>query len=256
MRLFRKKTLPDMDATTPDERAAALAALVGTAPCNERDCAETTGMPCEYVDRRERHCRTAWCPTHRMIVDDHIFCRRHAGVVSALPSDALQTIALPDIDNRAPSLVGWMARQIDADVWRLMLRELDASSGGQLIADPVTLVFLGVERQRAWERAWKLVSHEGDQRRVSLVVQENKDEELIVKVGPNVVDRVVPPWIVHRQRGELIAADQDALERGELNQRVIDAVQMGLERERTLSEAVSRTAGTPFLRVSDRMETT
>ena len=110
---------------------------------------------CEYVDRRGRECRTAWCIEHRVTIEDRVYCRRHAGVVSALPSlDSSPTVSLPDLDNRAPSLVGWVSRQIDGDVWRLLLKELSAGSGGQLVADPVTLVFVGIGRQRAWERAW------------------------------------------------------------------------------------------------------
>ena len=255
MPLFRKSKPQAPVEKTPEERAAELAARLGTLPCNERGCNETTGIACSYVDRRDRNCRTAWCPAHRMVVDEQIYCRRHAGVVSALPSETALSTPLPDLDNRAPSLVGWMARQIDADVWRLMLRELDAAAGGQLIADPVTLVFIGVERQRAWERAWKLATHEGDQRRVSLVVEEANDHEVVIKVGSNVVDRLVPPWIAHRQRGETVTPEDDLREREQLNQHVLEAVERGLLRERELADTLSRVPGTPFLRVAEQMET-
>jgi hypothetical protein len=136
-----------------------------------------------------------------------------------------------------------------------MLRELDAAAGGQLIADPVTLVFIGVERQRAWERTWKLASHEGDQRRVSLVVEEANDHEVVVKVGSNVVDRLVPPWIAHRQRGETVTPEDDLREREQLNKHVLEAVERGLLRERELADTLSRAPGTPFLRVAEQMET-
>jgi hypothetical protein len=255
MPLFRKSKPQAPVEKTPEERAAELAARLGTLPCNERGCNETTGIACSYVDRRDRNCRTAWCPAHRMVVDEQIYCRRHAGVVSALPTETALSTPLPDLENRAPSLVGWMARQIDADVWRLMLRELDAAAGGQLIADPVTLVFIGVERQRAWERTWKLATHEGDKHRVSLVVEEADDHEVVVKVGANVVDRVVPPWIAHRHAGETVTPEEDMRERQELNRRVLAAVERGLLRERQLSDTLSRVRGTPFLRVAEQMET-
>src|SRR5579864_7291167 len=121
MPLFRKAKPEAVVEMTAEERAAELAARLGDLPCNEVGCTAQTGIACEYVDRRDRACRTAWCPAHRMVVDERIYCRRHAGVVSSLPTDAAQSMPLPDLENRAPSLVGWMSRQIDAEVWRIML---------------------------------------------------------------------------------------------------------------------------------------
>jgi len=79
---------------------------------------------------------------HRLVhrapvtIEGRVYCRRHAGVVSALPSlDSSLAVSLPDLDNRAPSLVGWVSRQIDGDIWRLLLKELTSGSGGQLVAD-------------------------------------------------------------------------------------------------------------------------
>ncbi|MBV9100218.1 MAG: hypothetical protein JOZ46_02075 [Candidatus Dormibacteraeota bacterium] len=254
MPLFRRsKPAPVVD-TSAEDRAAELAARQGTLPCSESGCGATTGIACDYVDRRDRACRTAWCPAHRMVVDERIFCRRHAGVVSSLPADAAQSIPLPDLENRAPSLVGWVARQIDADVWRLMLRELDAATGGQLIADPVALVFIGVERHRAWERAWKLVTHAGEKHRVSILVTESRDAEVEVKVGSNVLDRVVPPWIQHRRDGESVSAEQDVEERKLFNHRLLEAIQRGLTREREIADTMSRAAGTPVLRVAEETD--
>jgi hypothetical protein len=175
-----------------------------------------------------------------MTIEDHVYCRRHAGVVSALPSlDNSLAVSLPDLDNRAPSLVGWVSRQIDADVWRLLLKELSSGSGAQLIADPVTLIFVGIGRQRAWERSWRLDSHVGIAHRVSIVVQEADDTMVTVKVGGNPVEQVVPPWIQHRIRGETVAPEDDRREREEFYQRVLDSIERGLGRERDLSRYVA-----------------
>ena len=203
-------------------------------PCTQGGCTSLEGAPCEYVDRRGRECRTAWCIEHRVTIEDHVYCRRHAGVVSALPSlDSSLAVSLPDLDNRAPSLVGWVSRQIDGDVWRLLLKELSSGSGGQLVADPVTLIFVGIARQRAWERAWRLDSHLGIAHRVSIVVEELDDTMITVKVGGNTVEQLVPPWIQHRVRGESVAPDEDRKEREEFYQRV-------LELDRTWPRARSR----------------
>jgi hypothetical protein len=205
-------------------------------PCTQGGCTSKEGSPCEYVDRRGRECRTAWCGEHRVTIEDRVYCRRHAGVVSALPSlDSSLAVSLPDLDNRAPSLVGWVSRQIDGDVWRLLLKELTAGSGGQLVADPVTLVFVGIGRQRAWERSWRLDSHVGIAHRVSILVEENDDTMITVKVGGNAVEQLVPPWIQHRVRGETVAPDEDRREREEFYQRVLDAIERGLGHERDLS---------------------
>jgi hypothetical protein len=207
-----------------------------THPCTQGGCTSADGVPCAYVDRRGRECRTAWCAEHRVTIEGRVYCRRHAGVVSALPSlDSSVAISLPDLDNRAPSLVGWVSRQIDGDVWRLLLKELASGAGAQLVADPVTLIFVGIGRQRAWERAWRLDSHVGIALRVSIVVEENDDTMVTVKVGANTVEQLVPPWIQHRVRGEAVAPDEDRKEREEFYQRVLDSIERGLGHERDLS---------------------
>jgi hypothetical protein len=205
-------------------------------PCTQGGCTAQDAVPCAYVDRRGRECRTAWCGEHRFTIENRVYCRRHAGVVSALPSlDSSLAVALPDLDNRAPSLVGWVSRQIDGDVWRLLLKELSSGSGGQLVADPVTLIFVGIGRQRAWERAWRLDSHLGIAHRVSVAVEEADDTMITVKVGGNTVEQLVPPWIQHRVRGEAVTPDEDRKEREDFYQRVLDSIERGLGHERDLS---------------------
>lgn len=236
-------SVPPQSPEPLDPRPLELVQLEGTLPCTTDGCAAMTAIPCEYVDRRTRQCRTAWCPRHRVIVEGHLYCRRHAGVVSALPvADSTLVTPLPDIDNRAPSLVAWVARQVDGDVWRLLLQELDAD-GGELIADPVVLVFTGVERLRAWERAWKLVTHTGVSRRVSLMVEEAHDDEVAVKIDANVVDRLAPPWITERRGFEPPDAETDRREREAFNQRILDAIERGLLRERQLQAATRLQVG-------------
>ena len=83
-------------------------------------------------------------------------------------------------------------------------------AGAQLVADPVTLIFVGIGRQRAWERAWRLDSHVGIALRVSIVVEENDDTMITVKVGANTVEQLVPPWIQHRIRGDVVAPTRTA----------------------------------------------
>jgi hypothetical protein len=146
-----------------------------------------------------------------------------------------------------------MAKQIDGDVWRMMLRE-KADVGGQLMADPVSLVFVGIDRQRAWERGWTLALPTGERRRVSIMVEESHDSQVAVKVGPNVLDRLAPPWIVHRERGERVDDEQDRRERQGFNQRILDAMERGLERERELEALTHAHRGLPAASGAERTD--
>src|SRR5438105_7619744 len=113
----------------PDEQPVSPAMIaLGELPCTERGCTAVTGLECEYVDRRSRRCRTAWCPVHRLVVRDRVYCRRHAGVVEAVPTGVLDAqTPLPDLDNRAPSLVNWVTNEVDGEVRRLLIQELGDS---------------------------------------------------------------------------------------------------------------------------------
>ena len=139
-----------------------------------------------------------------MVIDGRVYCRRHAGVVSALPGGYLANAApLPDLENRAPSLVSWVAREVDADIRHLLLSVPDPGEVTELLTDPVYLVFTGADRRRAWERAWKLVDQTGDTLRVSLLVEEWADAEVAVRVDMAIVERLMPPWIAQRLHGAL-----------------------------------------------------
>lgn len=233
----RDPAAPAQSKAASGGRGAAndLAAALGKLPCTESHCGANTGVACEYVDRRNRHCHTAWCPNHRLVIDGKVYCRRHAGVITALPETA--DLALPDLENRAPSLVNWVARDIDSEVCRMLLAELDESSGAQLVTDPVRLIFVGPERARAWERSWKLAVHTGLAIRVSLQVFENADSEIDVRVNSNSVDRLAPPWIA--QRGES-PPNVDAGQRQEFVKRILEAIARGVSRENALTVKADR----------------
>lgn len=209
----------------------------GTRPCTEAGCTATTGVACAYQDRRRHRCQTAWCPAHRLVLGERVYCRRHAGVISAIGvADPIPTTTFPDLDNRAPSLAAWVARAIDGDVWGILLEELGNEAGGQLLADPVSLSFQGVERRRGWERAWKLVTHTGVARRVSVVVEENDDSTVLLKVGRDVVDKAVPPWIEHRRNHQRVSDEDDARERQAFNERLVAAIREAMAKERNRDE--------------------
>ena len=99
----------------------------GRVRCTEQGCHQAVSFRCVYADRRERVCGTTWCIRHGAMFNDSAYCRRHAGTVAAL-SNGFYQLALPDLDNRAPSLVGWMSSELDAPI-RVALRAARARNG-------------------------------------------------------------------------------------------------------------------------------
>jgi hypothetical protein len=214
-----------------DEGGTPVVELAGDQPCTQPGCGSSTGLACQYVDGRGNGCRTAWCPEHRLVIEGRVYCRRHAGVVSALPVGYVgHTVPMPDLETRAPSLVSWVAREVDADIRQLLLAELD-DGGAQLVTDPVYLVFVGSDRRRAWERAWKLVAHSGPSLRVSLLVEEAADAEVAIGVNTGTVERLTPPWIVQRLHGAEPPPEVDAQRRKDFNRRLLGIISKGMLRE-------------------------
>ncbi|HEV7678177.1 MAG TPA: hypothetical protein VGQ42_06380 [Candidatus Dormibacteraeota bacterium] len=212
-----------------DSPRAQHAPIVGSLQCSERDCPNHTGEQCHYVDRRGRQCTTAWCPDHQSIVGGAVYCRRHAGVVGALAG--AERLVMPDLENRAPSLVNWVARDVEQVIQDIVTGYRSVLGTDRLVSDPVNLVFLGPERARVWERSWKLVDHHGWSLRVALEVDELRDTQVAVRVGRNVVARMVPPWIEARQRGMQLAPEVDAAQRAEFYRGLTAAVASAIEQE-------------------------
>ncbi len=156
-------------------------------------------MPCSYCDRRGRVCAVAFCPDHWAMVGGVVYCRRHAGTMIALgPNIAIG--ALPELENRGPSLVNWVAAEIGAEVEELL--RATAREGETVKSDAEVSVVFDHRRRRRWERSWKLIEATGISLAVSLTVNDDEDDALIdVRVGANVIARGVPPWIARRRAG-------------------------------------------------------
>ena len=116
----------------------------GRVRCTEQGCHQSVAIRCVYADRRQRVCGTTWCIRHGAMFNDSAYCRRHASTVAAL-SNGFYQLALPDLDNRAPSLVGWMSGELDAPI-RVALRASAPDGDTTLVADPVRL------RRPPWRR--------------------------------------------------------------------------------------------------------
>jgi hypothetical protein len=130
--------------------------------CHRARCGAVAATRCAYSDRRGRPCPTAWCPQHLIELEGRGYCSRHASTLIALGPEMLVRGHLPELDNRVPSLVYWVGRDLDSDVPAILATLADRDAGERTVTDPVTLIAGGGRTsERRWERNWKIVSHTG-----------------------------------------------------------------------------------------------
>jgi hypothetical protein len=190
--------------------------------CTESSCGSRDALRCGYVDRRGRRCDAAWCLRHRDGALDGAFCRRHASTLSALGGVELAA-GLPDLDNRAPSLVGWIGREVDQPVRAALLRQ--ATNASRLIVDPVHFTARSAQERR-WHRRWRLVDHTGVLRGVAIEVDEGDDARVITRVDSRLIGERVPPWIERRRLGLEVSAERDAEERRLFREALIRSIEL------------------------------
>jgi hypothetical protein len=183
----------------------------GNERCAAQGCRRRHGTRCSYVDKRSRQCPTAWCPDHVARVAGVAFCRRHASTMTAIEGSEM-IAGLPDLDNRAPSLVGWMGHQLDLPIRELFAR-VAPGSPATLVADPVTLILTPDGNTRRWAKTWKMIDRVAVLNRVSIEVDEDDDCHVSARVGSELIGRGMPPWIEHRQAGQRVDAATDSEER-------------------------------------------
>ena len=213
---------------------AALRRPSGRERCMHPGCARTVTIRCVYADRRQRVCGTTWCIRHGAMFDDSAYCRRHASTVAAL-SNGFYQLALPDLENRAPSLVGWMSEELDVSI-REALRASARSRDATLVMDPVRLTYsVGTATRRCWSRAWKLVDHLGVVRQVSIEVEEESQDVVALRVDNDLIGRSTPPWIERRQMVAAVSPDEDAESRNAFNLALARSVQAFLGRDEIAS---------------------
>lgn len=185
-------------AATPRDRCAA-------AGCRRRDTTR-----CAYVDKRSRGCPTSWCRDHAAMVTGSAYCRRHASTMTAL--EGAEVVAgLPDLDNRAPSLVGLIGRELDGPIHDLFARVAPAT-GAVVVTDPVRLLLIPGGNTRRWAKTWKMLDHASVLNRVSVEVDERDDEQVCARVDAELIGRGVPPWIRNRHDGRHVDAATAAVE--------------------------------------------
>jgi hypothetical protein len=228
MSQFFRRTRTENTPSPATKSVSSPASASGVA-CTLAGCTNENAAPCTYLDGRGRACPTAYCPEHGTSVDGAFYCRRHAGVVRAVGSVATPGSGLPDLDNRAPSLVHWIARDLDTNVRRLL--DASAGRGESVIADETVRVVRDFNRNARWEQSWRLVDHTGLILKVTVQVFEENDTLVRVHVGSGVIADGVPPWIVRRsEEGDLSTDDE---KRQKFYQWLDESIFMAVDRFRT-----------------------
>lgn len=165
---------------------------VGNQACSALRCSSLAGMPCSYVDRRGRRCKTAWCPADRSVVEGQIYCALHAHAMQALEWE-FGAASHPDIDSRTVPVLQWISSAA-ADEVIATLNVYCALHGEMLVAEPVRRKFNPVAHSRVWEKQWKTLSPTNVSLRVCISSDEARPTEIHIQVNGHDVNVVPPPW--------------------------------------------------------------
>lgn len=202
--------------------------------CQRRDCGRPVATRCAYVDHRSRACDTYWCEEHITTAYSASFCARHASTMNAIGEQGVERGLYPELDNRSPSLVWWVGRDIDEDMQRLLATFAHSEPGLSVISDAVTLVTAGGRySERRWERTWKIISHGGIHRRVAIIVKEAAPTSILLRVEQKNVAEMTPPWIANRNMQTNIDADEEFVNRRIFYRELHNAAAEALERSDT-----------------------
>jgi hypothetical protein len=219
----------------PDDATAPVA--ISTMACSMRRCTNTTAQPCAYRDRRERSCQTAFCKAHSVSVGGATYCRRHAGTVQAIGELAKNPSGLPDISDRGPGLINWIARDLDKDIRTLLARTV--RPGESVIVDEAVRLKHDHWRQARWERSWRIVEHTGPVLAVTVHMSEDDDSRVHVRVGAEMVADSVPPWISRRTQGVEVEAAIDISQRQLFYQLLEENISAAIIRFREREDSVA-----------------
>jgi hypothetical protein len=179
--------------------------------CSVPGCGNSDALTCSYRDRRGRMCQVTFCPDHGDAIDGVAYCRRHASTVRAIGPLASDPNGRPDINDRTPSLVNWIARELDGHI-RAQL-EAAARAGESVVVDDGVRLSRDQNRNLRWERSWRLVENTGLVLKISINVSEEDDALVRISVGSEMVADGIPPWIARRRMGEGVDVAVDVAQR-------------------------------------------
>lgn len=164
----------------------------------------------------------ASCLDHGVTLYDVPYCRRHGSTVQAIGELASDPNGRPDLNDRTPSLVNWISRDLDQHIRKLL--EATAREGEKVLVDDAVRLSRDNNRNLRWERSWRLVEHTGLVLKVTIHVSEENDALVRINVGSEMVADGIPPWIARRRMGEDVDVAIDIAQRKLFYQYLEEAV--------------------------------
>jgi hypothetical protein len=201
--LFRRRR-PEPVAPSPEP-------VPNGIPCSVPGCLNSDALTCEYRDRRGRMCQVSFCPEHGDVIAGVPYCRRHASTVRAIGPLATDPNGRPDLNDRTPSLVNWISKELDTHI-RAQL-EAAAMEGESVVADDAVHLSRDYNRNLRWERSWRLIENTGLVLKIVISVSEENDALVRINVGSEMVADGIPPWIARRRMGEDVDVAIDVAQR-------------------------------------------
>jgi hypothetical protein len=215
--------MPNMFRRRRSEPDAASPVPVSTGiTCSVPGCSNGNAQPCAYRDRRGRLCQVASCLDHGVTLYGVPYCRRHGSTVQAIGELASDPNGRPDLNDRTPSLVNWISRDLDQHIRTLL--EATAREGEKVLVDDAVRLSRDNNRNLRWERSWRLVEHTGLVLKVTIHVSEENDALVRINVGSEMVADGIPPWIARRRMGEDVDVAIDIAQRKLFYQYLEEAV--------------------------------
>jgi hypothetical protein len=218
---WRTGTTEQRAAAGRDDSVRRPETAAGNQPCSALRCSSLVGMPCCYVDRRGRRCKTAWCPADRSVVDGKIYCALHAHAMQAIEWE-FGAASHPDVDSRTVPILQWISSAA-ADEVIATLNVFCALNGEMLVAEPVRRRFNPVSHSRVWEKQWKTLSPTSVTIRVCISSDEDRPTEIRIQVNGHDVNVMPPPF--NRDLSEPTEADMRWLD-----QEVLSPISAGVAR--------------------------
>lgn len=200
---FRRRRPEPVDST-PEPVASGIT-------CSVPGCSNTNALQCAYRDRRGRLCQVASCLDHGVNLYGVPYCRRHGNTVQAIGELASDPNGRPDINDRTPSLVNWISRDLDQHIRQLL--EATAREGEKVLVDESVRLSRDNNRNLRWERSWRLVEHTELVLKVTIHVSEENNALVRINVGSEMVADGIPPWIARRRMGEDVDVAIDIAQR-------------------------------------------
>lgn len=206
--------------------------------CSRPGCEAAEGYQCQYTDGQGQQCGW-WCRAHIKFVHGSAWCERHANTVrelSARRNTIYEIKTMATLEDRSPSLCSLIVEDVDPHVRAALERIYQGHDTAEVVTDPTVRdvkaprqkIYEGpdgitVERQghdRAWERGWGVVSHQGYLARVMVRVTTTEPPTVAILVNGHTVLKGVPDWIAVRAGG----GTPTEAEREAYRARVVEAI--------------------------------